>query len=85
MRRAILDGNSLDTKIEKVMNKVNLYFENELKIKKIIKSNLNLGTMMDRPLIIPVLNKKRKLLYLLKTEDLFEILQKKNKKIFIRN
>ncbi len=84
LRRAILDGNSLDTKIEKVMNKSPIYiFENELKIKKIIKSNLNLGTMMDRPLIIPVLNKKRKLLYLLKTEDLFEILQKKNKKKYL--
>ncbi len=84
LRRAILDGNSLDTKIEKIMNKSPIYiFENELKIKKIIKSNLNLGTMMDRPLIIPVLNKKRKLLYLLKTEDLFEILQKKNKKKYL--
>tara|TARA_B100001057_G_scaffold499496_1_gene610390 strand:- start:1091 stop:2479 length:1389 start_codon:yes stop_codon:yes gene_type:complete len=84
LRRAILDGNSLDTKIEKIMNKSPIYiFENELKNKKIIKSNLNLGTMMDRPLIIPVLNKKGKLLYLLKTEDLFEILQKKNKKKYL--
>lgn len=84
LRRAILDGNSLDTKIEKVMNKSPIsIFENELKIKKIIKSNLNLGTMMDRPLIIPVLNKKKKLLYLLKTEDLFEIFQKKNKKKYL--
>ena len=32
LRRAILDGNSLDTKIEKVMNKSPIYiFENELK------------------------------------------------------
>ena len=60
LRRAIINGNSLDTKLEEVMNTNPIYiYESELKSKKIIKSNLNLGAMMDRPLIIPVLGKKK--------------------------
>ena len=57
LRRAIINGNSLDTKLEKVMNTKPTYiFESELKSKKIIKSNINLGAMMDKPLIIPIVN-----------------------------
>jgi len=84
LRRAIIKGNPLDTKLEKVMNANPIYiYESELKSKKIIKSNLNLGAMMDRPLILPVVSKNRKLLYLLKTENLFEILQNKKLKKYV--
>jgi len=84
LRRAIINGDSLDTKLEKVMNTKPTYiYENELKSKKISKSNLNLGAMMDKPLIIPIVNKYMELLYLLKTEDLFEIFQNKITKKYL--
>ena len=58
LRRATINGKPLDTKLEEVMNANPIYvYERELKSKKIVKSNLNLGAMMDRPLIIPVVGK----------------------------
>ena len=62
LRRSIARGSSLNLHVQEVMNKNAIYvFEDELKSKKFIKSKIDLGAMMDRPLIIPVLNKKKKI------------------------
>jgi len=80
LRRSIARGSSLNLHVQEVMNKNAIYvFEDELKSKRFIKSKIDLGAMMDRPLIIPVLNKKKKFLYSINTEKFLEISQ--NKKI----
>ena len=62
LRRSIARGSSLNLHVQEVMNKNAIYvFEDELKSKRFIKSKIDLGAMMDRPLIIPVLNKKKKI------------------------
>ncbi len=83
LRRGVIKGYSLDSKLEDVMNKNPTYiYENELKTKKIHKSNIDLGATMDRPLIIPVVDVHKKLLYVLNTENLLEILQNKKSKSY---
>ena len=78
LRRGVVMGYSLNEKLQDVMNKNPTYiYESELKSKKISKSNIDLGATMDRPLIIPVVDESKKLLYVLNTENLFEILQNK--------
>ena len=78
LRRGVVRGYSLDDKLQDVMNKNSIYiYESELKSKKISKSNIDLGATMDRPLIIPVVDEDKKLLYVINAENLFEILQNK--------
>ena len=78
LRRGVVKGYSLNNKLQDVMNKNPTYiYESELKSKKISKSNIDLGVTMDRPLIIPVVDENKKLLYVLNTENLFKILQNK--------
>ena len=84
LRRAIINGNSQDTELKSVMNKNPTFiYENELKSKKIIESNIDLGATMDRPLIIPVVDQNKKLLYVINTENLFETIQTNQTKKFI--
>jgi len=81
LRRAILKGFPLNTKLKKVQNTDPTYvYESELKIKKIVKSKINLQATMDRPLIFPVVDKNKKLLYVSNIENLIEILQNKKQK-----
>ena len=65
LRRGVVRGYSLNDKLQDIMNKNPTYiYESELKSKKISKSNIDLGVTMDRPLIIPVVDENKKLLYL---------------------
>ena len=81
LRRAILKGFSLDTKLEEVQNINPFYvYESELNAKKIVKSRINLGTYFQ-PLICPVVDKNKRLLNILNEEALMEILQNQDYKI----
>ena len=69
LRRAILKGFSLDTKLEEVQNINQFYvYENELNAKKIVKSKIYPGINPEigsQPLICPVVDKNRRLLNIL--------------------
>ncbi len=79
LRRSILKGVPLNSKIEDVMNKNPTFiYSDELKKKSLNKSNINLGKTMDRPLIIPVVDKKKKILSIINSEKFLDILVKKN-------
>ena len=85
LRRAILKGFSLDTKLEEVQNINPFYvYENELNAKKIVKSKIYPGINPEigsQPLICPVVDKNRRLLNILNMETLIEILQNQDYKI----
>ncbi len=85
LRRAILKGFSLDTKLEEVQNVNPFYiYENELNTKKIVKSKIYPGINPEigpQPLICPVVDKNRRLLNILNMETLIEILQNQDYKI----
>ncbi len=81
LRRAILKGFSLETKLEEIQNANPTYvYESELKVKKINKSKINFETM-DKPLIFPIVDEHKKLLGVSSIENLIEILQYKKQKI----
>jgi|TARA_Y100000031_G_scaffold48507_1_gene55527 nucleoside-diphosphate-sugar epimerase len=81
LRRAILKGFSLDTKLEEVQNINPFYvYESELNTKKIVKSRINPGTDFQ-PLICPVVDKNKRLLNILNEKALIEILQNQDYKI----
>ena len=85
LRRAILKGFSLDTKLEEVQNINPFYvYESELNTKKIVKSRINLA--IDSQLsICPVVDKNKRLLNILNEETLTEILQNQDYKIDFSN
>ncbi len=85
LRRAILKGFSIDTKLEEVQNINPFYvYESELNTKKIVKSRINLA--IDSQLsICPVVDKNKRLLNILNEEALTEILQNQNYKIDFSN
>ena len=81
LRRAILKGFSLDTKLENVQNVKPMYvYESELKSKKIVKSKIDLNTM-SQPLIIPIVDENRRLLGISNIENIIEVLQTKKRKV----
>ena len=85
LRRAILKGFSLDTKLEAVQNINPFYvYENELNAKKIVKSKIYPGINPEigsQPLICPIVDKNKRLLNILNMETLIEILQNQDYKI----
>ena len=85
LRRAILKGFSIDTKLEEVQNINPFYvYESELNTKKIVKSRINLA--IDSQLsICPVVDKNKRLLNILNEEALTEILQNQDYKIDFSN
>ena len=89
LRRAILKGFSLDTKLEEVQNVDPFYiYESELNAKKIVKSKIYPGINPEigsQPLICPVVDKNKRLLNILNMEALIEILQNQDYKIDFSN
>ena len=81
LRRAILEGNSLDTELKIVQNSNPFYiFEKELKQKKIVKSKIN-ATLINSSNIFPIVNDEKKLIGVSNIENLIEILDNQNKKL----
>jgi nucleoside-diphosphate-sugar epimerase len=78
LRRCILEGKSLKAKVSQVMNKKPMFlFNNELNTKPSKRISINLGKTMDRPLVIPIINKRKKLLSAISTEKYFNNIKKK--------
>ena len=78
LRRSILKGNSTDTQIGNIMNRHPTFvYSNELKSKIFKKSSINLGKALDRPLVIPIVDKKKKLLSIISSEEFFSVFAKK--------
>jgi len=78
LRRAILEGNSLDTELKIVQNSNPFYvFEKELKLKKIVKSKININ-ILNTSTIFPIVNDDKKLIGVSNIENLIEILDNQN-------
>ena len=81
LRRCILEGKSLKAKVSQVMNKKPMFlFNNELNTKPSKRISINLGKTMDRPLVIPIISKRKKLLSAISTEKYFNNFKKKSGK-----
>ena len=81
LRRCILEGKSLKAKVSQVMNKKPMFlFNNELNTKPSKRISINLGKTMDRPLVIPIISKRKKLLSAISTEKYFNNFKKKSSK-----
>ena len=82
LRRSILKGNPADTQIGNVMNRNPTFvYSNELKSKFLKRSDINLGKALDRPLVIPVVDKNKKLLSIISSEEFINLFTQK-KSIF---
>ena len=78
LRRCILEGKSLKAKVSQVMNKKPMFlFNNELNTKPSKRISINLGKTMDRPLVIPIINKRKNLLSYFRAEKYFNNIKKK--------
>ena len=63
------------------MNKKPMFlFNNELNTKPSKRISINLGKTMDRPLVIPIISKRKKLLSAISTEKYFNNFKKKSGK-----
>lgn len=81
LRRGILKGNSLDTKLKIVQNSKPFYvFEKELKLKKIVNSKINIK-ILNTSTIFPIVDDKKKLIGVSNIENLIEILDNQNRKL----
>ena len=80
LRRAILNGISINNKLEKVINvKPTFVYKHEL-ISKISESNFNATNLNASIFYVPIVNKKRKVLDVLSIENLIDILENKASK-----
>ncbi len=78
IRRAILSGYNVNDKIDRIYNKkVSYVFEDELKKKKLIKSNFGSESLNNSIFYIPVLNKDKKVKDIIPVERVIETLEKK--------
>ena len=81
LRRAILNGISINNKLEKVINvKPTFVYKHELISKKISESNFNATNLNASIFYVPIVNKKRKVLDVLSIENLIDILENKASK-----
>lgn len=82
LRRSILKGNPNDTEIGNIMNRNPTFvYSFELKKKSLKRSDINLGKALDRPLVIPVVDKSKKLLSIISSEEFISLFTQK-KSIF---
>ncbi len=86
LRRSILQGQSLKAKVSEVMNKKPMFlYKDELNSNFSKRVTINLGKTMDRPLVIPIISRNKKLLGAISTEKYFnnsksKVLKKVKKK-----
>ena len=77
LRRSILKGNPADTQIGNIMNRNPTFvYSNELKSKFLKRSDINLGKALDRTLVIPVVDKNKKLLSIISSEEFINLFSK---------
>ena len=79
LRRSILEGISINSKLEKIINtNPTFIYKNELLAKKIKKSNFNASNLNDSIFYVPVVSNKKKVLDILSIENLIDILENKS-------
>ena len=72
LRKSILQGKSLKSKVSQIMNKKPMFlFKDELTLNSSKRMGINLGKTMDRPLVIPIISRDKKLLGAISTEKYF--------------
>tara|TARA_Y100000590_G_scaffold112183_1_gene127916 strand:+ start:18727 stop:20112 length:1386 start_codon:yes stop_codon:yes gene_type:complete len=80
LRRALLNGFSLNDKLEKIINTNSTFlYKNELLKNKIIKSNFNYSNLDQSILSIPIVDEKKRVIEVLSRENVFNILKRKKK------
>ena len=81
LRRSILKGISLKSKVSQIVNKKPMFlYKDELNLSSSKRASINLGKTMDRPLVIPIISRQKKLLGEISTEKYFNIIKVKNNK-----
>ncbi len=79
LRRSILEGISINSKLEKIINtNPTFIYKSELLSKKIKKSNFNASNLNDSIFYVPVVSNKKKVLDILSIENLIDILENKS-------